>query len=208
MKRSSRKHEHLDFEFYSSSLPQKVCWVVDVSSSGSHEYSFECGTVSDGDYQRWKSQGFPRTFVFNYIDGGGKCPASQFGVPADVCNRAFVYGGGAWLVVRSTSPSSEYLDIATGVSTCPSNLTLPSTTIVAPTATSKPGMTTSSVVSSTSVIPSAVTTTTSAGDTRVLRAGQFVWFTFNAVPNMTETGVALMLPCRRRARVLWLTSAS
>lgn len=172
--------EHLDFEFFSTNLPQKVCWIVDMTSTSSNVYAFEYGTLSDVDYQRWKGSNFTRTFVFNYLENGAKCPVDRLGSPAKTCSRAFLHDTGAWLVVRMVSSDYEYIDVKVGTSFCPANLTYPITSRIADTTAATPPPITFTPVGATTAAPS---------DSRTLAAGQFEYFSFAAAPNKTETGV-------------------
>lgn len=189
--------EHLDFEFFSTTLPQKVCWIVDMTSTLSNVYAFEYGTLSDVDYQRWKGSNFTRTFVFNYLENGAKCPADRVGSPAKTCTRAFLHDTGAWLVVRMVSSDYEFIDVKVGLSFCPANLTYPITTLRNPDTTTTTAATPPPIVATPS--PPLGATTAAPSDSRTLAAGQFDWFAFLAAPNKTETGVCFDVVVTSRA---------
>lgn len=173
-----RPGEHLDFEFFSTTFPQKVCFSVEATRS----FAFEYGTLSNVEYQRWKSQNFTRTFVFNYVDGG-KCTSSGR------CDRAFLSDAIVWLVVRQVGFESELVDIKSGLALCPT-LTLPATTRTA-TTTGTPIPTTTSTASASTTITTVATVTTvpATGESRTLAAGFFEFVKFTAPPNKTQTGV-------------------
>lgn len=193
-----RPGEHADFEFFSTTFPQKVCFSVEATRAA---YAFEYGTLSNVEYQRWKSQNFTRTFVFNYVDGG-KCTSSG------PCDRAFLSDAIVWLVVRQVGFQIESVDIKTGVALCPS-LTLPATTRTATVAitpapiASTPIPTTSTpttktvsttAIAATTAATTATTSTTmttlpATGESRTLAAGFFEFVKFMAPPNKTQTGV-------------------